>query len=224
MNFDDTPEEAAFRATARAWLDANAPKDLEADLKKSGFASMNVGGRDPIQVSKAWQKKKQEAGWACLQLVDFSVVQLGRRAETERLLAREPALGPGVRDLVRGAMLRRAGDLERARPLLERAARTLGVAARIELAALAAAGGHEAELGALLAAALRRVRATRDPWGLAAVRSRQAMQAIYVFADGDTAQVALAVSADGRTLTSSQEITGMRIDSDATRVDDRTAP
>lgn len=54
--------------------------------------------------------------------------------------------------------------------------------------------------------------------------TRQAMQAIYVFADGDTAQVALAVSADGRTLTSSQEITGMRIDSDATRVDDRTAP
>jgi alkylation response protein AidB-like acyl-CoA dehydrogenase len=66
MNFDDTPEEAAFRATARAWLDANAPKDLETDLKKSGFASMNVGGRDPIAVSKAWQKKKAEGGWACL--------------------------------------------------------------------------------------------------------------------------------------------------------------
>jgi alkylation response protein AidB-like acyl-CoA dehydrogenase len=66
MNFDDTPEEAAFRAMARAWLDANAPKELEADLKKSGFASMNVGGRDPLQMSKAWQKKKAEAGWACL--------------------------------------------------------------------------------------------------------------------------------------------------------------
>ena len=66
MNFDDTPEEAAFRATARAWLDANVPHELEADLKKSGFASMNVGGRDPLQLSKAWQKKKAEAGWACL--------------------------------------------------------------------------------------------------------------------------------------------------------------
>ncbi|MDB5472455.1 MAG: acyl-CoA dehydrogenase [Caulobacter sp.] len=66
MNFDDTPEEAAFRATARAWLDANAPKELEADLKKSGFAGINVGARDPLQLSKAWQKKKQEAGWACL--------------------------------------------------------------------------------------------------------------------------------------------------------------
>ena len=66
MNFDDTPEEAAFRATARAWLDANVPHELEADLKKSGFASMNVGGRDPLQLSKAWQAKKAEAGWACL--------------------------------------------------------------------------------------------------------------------------------------------------------------
>ena len=26
MNFDDTPEEAAFRAEARAWIDANAPR------------------------------------------------------------------------------------------------------------------------------------------------------------------------------------------------------
>jgi alkylation response protein AidB-like acyl-CoA dehydrogenase len=66
MNFDDTPEEAEFRATARAWLDANAPKELEADLKKSGFAGLNVGNRDPLQTSKAWQKKKAEAGWACL--------------------------------------------------------------------------------------------------------------------------------------------------------------
>src|SRR6201991_1429409 len=66
MNFDDTPEEAAFRATARAWLDTNVPHELEADLKKSGFASMNVGGRDPLQLSKDWQKKKAEAGWACL--------------------------------------------------------------------------------------------------------------------------------------------------------------
>ncbi|HYE47603.1 MAG TPA: acyl-CoA dehydrogenase [Caulobacter sp.] len=66
MNFDDTPQEAAFRAEARAWLDANAPKELEADLKKSGFAGVNVGNRDPLQLSKAWQKKKAEAGWACL--------------------------------------------------------------------------------------------------------------------------------------------------------------
>jgi acyl-CoA dehydrogenase len=28
MNFDDTPEEAAFRSQVRAWIDANAPKHL----------------------------------------------------------------------------------------------------------------------------------------------------------------------------------------------------
>jgi hypothetical protein len=26
MDFNDTPEEAAYRAEARAWLEANAPK------------------------------------------------------------------------------------------------------------------------------------------------------------------------------------------------------
>jgi len=66
MNFDDTPEEAAFRATARAWIDANAPKELEAELKQGGFANNGLKTVDPIVVSKAWQKKKAEAGWACL--------------------------------------------------------------------------------------------------------------------------------------------------------------
>ena len=34
MNFDDTPQEAAFRAEARQWVDANAPKQYEAELSK----------------------------------------------------------------------------------------------------------------------------------------------------------------------------------------------
>jgi alkylation response protein AidB-like acyl-CoA dehydrogenase len=66
MNFDDTPEEAAFRATARAWIEANAPKELEAELKGGGFGNNGLKSVDPIQVAKAWQKKKAEAGWACL--------------------------------------------------------------------------------------------------------------------------------------------------------------
>ena len=37
MNFDDTPQEAAFRAKARAWIDANAPKHYEEDLRKSSL-------------------------------------------------------------------------------------------------------------------------------------------------------------------------------------------
>jgi len=65
MNFDDTPEEAAFRAKARAWLDANAPKHLEAELRRAGFASSGVASEDPMAAAKAWQKKKAEAGFAC---------------------------------------------------------------------------------------------------------------------------------------------------------------
>src|SRR5512140_3747426 len=66
MDFDDTPQEAAFRAEVRAWIDANAPKHLEAELKRAGFGSSGVESEDPLAASKAWQKKKAEAGWACL--------------------------------------------------------------------------------------------------------------------------------------------------------------
>lgn len=66
MNFDDTPEEAAFRAVARDWIQANAPKELEAELKGGGFGNNGLKSVDPIVVAKAWQKKKAEAGWACL--------------------------------------------------------------------------------------------------------------------------------------------------------------
>jgi alkylation response protein AidB-like acyl-CoA dehydrogenase len=65
MNFDDTPEEAAFRAKVRAWLDANAPKHLEPELRRAGFASNGVESEDPMAAAKAWQKKKAEAGYAC---------------------------------------------------------------------------------------------------------------------------------------------------------------
>jgi Acyl-CoA dehydrogenases len=66
MNFDDTPEEAAFRAKVRTWIDANAPKHLEPELKRAGFASSGIESEDPLAASKAWQKRKAEAGWACL--------------------------------------------------------------------------------------------------------------------------------------------------------------
>jgi alkylation response protein AidB-like acyl-CoA dehydrogenase len=67
MNFDDTPEQAAFRAKVRAWLDANAPKHLEPELRKAGFASAGVTSEDPMAAAKAWQKKKAQAGYACPQ-------------------------------------------------------------------------------------------------------------------------------------------------------------
>ena len=57
MDFSDTPEEAAFRAEVRAWLDANggalqstAPDELyiEADIERC----------------RQWQRKKADAGYA----------------------------------------------------------------------------------------------------------------------------------------------------------------
>ena len=65
MNFDDTPEEAAFRAQVRAWIDANAPAHLHEPLSNAGFGS-GPQGFDTMAAAKAWQKKKAEAGWACL--------------------------------------------------------------------------------------------------------------------------------------------------------------
>jgi len=66
MNFDDTPEEAAFRARARTWLAANAPHELEPELKLSGFAALRLESVDPLAAAKAWQRKKYEAGWAAV--------------------------------------------------------------------------------------------------------------------------------------------------------------
>ena len=66
MNFDDTPQEAAFRAEARAWIQANAPKELEAELSQPTVGRIKLKNRDILEESKKWQKKKAAAGWACL--------------------------------------------------------------------------------------------------------------------------------------------------------------
>ena len=66
MNFDDTPEEAAFRAKAREWVQANAPKEYEAELLQASLGRISLKKGDMVAVGKAWQKKKADAGWACL--------------------------------------------------------------------------------------------------------------------------------------------------------------
>jgi alkylation response protein AidB-like acyl-CoA dehydrogenase len=66
MNFDDTPQEAEFRATARKWIDANAPKQYEAELSKSSLGRIRLEKEEIVDVGKVWQKKKAEGGWACL--------------------------------------------------------------------------------------------------------------------------------------------------------------
>ena len=45
MNFDDTPQEAAFRAEAKAWIAANAPKQYEDELQKSSLGRTAAQGR-----------------------------------------------------------------------------------------------------------------------------------------------------------------------------------
>lgn len=54
MDFNDTAEEAAFRKEVRAWLKANRPKKKELE------------GLDYIGQAKLWQKRKYDAGWACI--------------------------------------------------------------------------------------------------------------------------------------------------------------
>ncbi len=63
MNFDDTPEESAYRQEVRTWLKNNAA------LLKPGESARLIEEDDSdeiIRESKAWQAKKFDAGWACL--------------------------------------------------------------------------------------------------------------------------------------------------------------
>jgi alkylation response protein AidB-like acyl-CoA dehydrogenase len=58
VDFDDTPEEAAFRAEARAWLEEHAPAHV---APRTARAS---GGDDWVRRCKAWQRTLYDGGWA----------------------------------------------------------------------------------------------------------------------------------------------------------------
>ncbi|MBN9559450.1 MAG: acyl-CoA dehydrogenase family protein [Alphaproteobacteria bacterium] len=61
MDFNDTQEEAAFRAETRAFLSANAePKDRSRPTTSRGH---NIGAEE-VKRAKAWQAKKADAGFA----------------------------------------------------------------------------------------------------------------------------------------------------------------
>jgi acyl-CoA dehydrogenase len=66
MDFEDTVEEAQFRSQVRSWIQSNAPKHLESELRRASFGDAGITSEDPLKASKAWQKKKADAGWACL--------------------------------------------------------------------------------------------------------------------------------------------------------------
>ena len=58
MDFNDTPEEAAYRQQVRDWLEANAPKTRAHESDPEGG--------DNLGPAKAWQAKKAAAGYACI--------------------------------------------------------------------------------------------------------------------------------------------------------------
>jgi hypothetical protein len=57
MNFDDTPQEAAFRAEARAWIQANAPKELEAELSQPTVGRIKLKKGDILEESKVAEEE-----------------------------------------------------------------------------------------------------------------------------------------------------------------------
>ncbi|MBV9832889.1 MAG: acyl-CoA dehydrogenase family protein, partial [Alphaproteobacteria bacterium] len=60
MDFNDTPEEAAFRADVRKWLEANAKR--KSDDKQAYRARVDDPGL--LKAAKEWQAKKAAAGYA----------------------------------------------------------------------------------------------------------------------------------------------------------------
>lgn len=61
MDFNDTPQEAAFRAEARAWLAANAPAHILPQNE-------HLSDKEEVQRGKAWQRCLFDAGFAGIHL------------------------------------------------------------------------------------------------------------------------------------------------------------
>ncbi|MGR3522140.1 MAG: acyl-CoA dehydrogenase family protein [Paracoccus sp. (in: a-proteobacteria)] len=63
MDFSDSPEEAAFRAKARDWLDANATRRNGSEKAQDHFMARDA---DEVARARDWQARKADAGWAGL--------------------------------------------------------------------------------------------------------------------------------------------------------------
>jgi alkylation response protein AidB-like acyl-CoA dehydrogenase len=61
VNFDDSPQEAQYRATVRAWINGNAPKmsGLSADERRNWHPAHRA-------IARQWQATKADAGYACI--------------------------------------------------------------------------------------------------------------------------------------------------------------
>src|SRR3984957_11323373 len=63
MDFTDSPEEADYRAKARTWLAANAPRFERKGAAPSELGEGEVDAADMTR-AKAWQARKAAAGYA----------------------------------------------------------------------------------------------------------------------------------------------------------------
>ena len=61
MDFDDSPEEAAYRARAREWILANAP-----DYNALPVAERHFGEAAHLALAKQFQAKKARDGYTCI--------------------------------------------------------------------------------------------------------------------------------------------------------------
>ena len=59
MDFNDSPQEAEFRARAKAWLEANAPRLNKHEVAEDDEEAQKI-------IAQAWQAKKADAGYACI--------------------------------------------------------------------------------------------------------------------------------------------------------------
>jgi alkylation response protein AidB-like acyl-CoA dehydrogenase len=66
VDFDDTPEEAAFRAEARAWLDAHAVPKGHPDDFSLGLWTGAYDEDTYIERCRTWQRTLYEGGWASI--------------------------------------------------------------------------------------------------------------------------------------------------------------
>jgi len=59
MDFNDTLEQADFRAEARAWLDSNAEKRIPGKIYK-----LRRGEEGLMPLAREWEKRKSDGGFA----------------------------------------------------------------------------------------------------------------------------------------------------------------
>lgn len=77
MDFNDTPEEAIFRAEARAWLAAHAPAHEVP-------AGVRLDDAEEVQRGRAWQRAIYDGGYAGITLPEHLGGRGGSVIEADR--------------------------------------------------------------------------------------------------------------------------------------------